>query len=115
MQHALLAQLKNPVLPPSIGGGTTGTGGTALGSIISGVIGALFIAGFLLALLTLLMGALSWITAGGDKTKLETARGQITNSIMGIIIVGASYAISTLVAGFFGMSLTTLPIPVIGQ
>ncbi|KKU82966.1 MAG: hypothetical protein UY10_C0018G0005 [Microgenomates group bacterium GW2011_GWA2_47_8] len=115
---SLLAQLRNPVLPPSIGGAkgaTEKTGGTALGSIIGGIVGMLFIAGFLLAFLTLLMGALNWITAGGDKTKLEAARNQITNAIVGVIIVGAAYAITSLLANFFGFNLESLPIPTVGQ
>jgi hypothetical protein len=114
----LLAQLRNPVLPSSIGGakGTTAdVGGTALGSIISGLVGALFIAGFLLAFVTLMTGGLTWITAGGDKTKLEAARNQITNAMIGVVIVGASYALTTLMAGFFGFRLDMLPIPTVGQ
>lgn len=115
---SLLAQLRNPVLPPSIGGAkgaTEKTGGTAFGSIIGGIVGMLFIAGFLLAFLTLLMGALNWITAGGDKTKLESARNQITNAIVGVIIVGSAYAITSLLANFFGFKLESLPIPTVGQ
>jgi hypothetical protein len=115
---SLLAQLRNPVLPPSIGG-SKGTdqnvGGGALGSIISGLVGALFVAGFLLAFVNLIMGGLNWTTASGDKAKLEAARAQITNAIMGIIIVGAAYAITSLLANFFGFSLDTLPIPTVGQ
>jgi hypothetical protein len=113
-----LAQLRNPVLPPSIGGakGTTAdVGGTALGSIISGLVGALFIAGFLLAFITLIMGGITWISAGGDKTKLEASRNQITNAVIGVVIVGAAYALTSLMAAFFGFKLDTLPIPTVGQ
>jgi hypothetical protein len=116
--NTLLAQLRNPVLPPSIGGSRgseAGVGGSALGGIISGLVGMLFIAGFLLAFLTLIMGGLNWITAGGDKTKLESARNQITNAVIGIIIVGSAYAITSLLANFFGFSLDTLPIPTVGK
>lgn len=116
--NILLSQLRNPVLPQGLGGGDAPdytSGGKSLGGLISGVVGALFIAGFLLAFLTLVMGGMNWITAGGDKTKLESARNQITNAIVGIIIVGASYAITALLANFFGWDLGTLPIPVVGQ
>jgi hypothetical protein len=119
MNQHILAQIHNPVLPPIIGGTKTGAdytkGGTGLGAIISQLIGALFIAGFLLALVFLLMGGISWITSGGDKTKLEKARDEITNSLMGIVVVAAAWAISILVANFFGLDLTKLPIPSIGQ
>jgi len=113
MNH-ILAQIRNPVLPSIIGGGDSpkvDAGGTGLGKIISNLVGALFIAGFLLALVYLLMGAISWITSGGDKTKLEKARDEITNSLLGIVVVAAAWAISVLVANFFGLDLTKLPIP----
>lgn len=114
--NQLLAQIRNPVLPPGLGGGTNpnpNSGGEALGQFISNLVGAVFIAGFLLAFMELLMGGISWITAGGDKQKLETARDKITNAIIGIVIVGAAYAITSLVARFFGMDLTSLRVPTI--
>ncbi len=112
MTH-VLAQIVNPVLPSSIGGkGSSGDqGGTALGLLVSNVVGGLFIAGFLLALVFLVMGGFTWITSGGDKTKLEKARDEITNSLIGIVVVAAAWAIATLVAKFFGMDLSHLPIP----
>ena len=111
MNNFLLAQITNPVLPASIGKGAVSDGGNALGKLISSLIGALFIAGFLLAVVFVIQGGISWITAGGDKTKLETARDQITNSLVGIIVVGASYALTTLVANFFGLDFAHLSIP----
>ena len=113
-----LAQISNPALPAALGGGTSpngNSGGTALGHLISNLVGAVFIAGFLLAFMELLLGGISWITAGGDKQKLETARDKITNSIVGLIVVGAVYALMTLVAGFFGMNLSSLSVPGLGH
>lgn len=113
----LLAQIHNPVLPSVIGGsgnaGDVNTGGTALGTLISKIVGGLFLAAFLLAFVYLFLGGFSWITSGGDKTKLESARDQITQAIVGIIIVGAAWAITTLVGQFFGLNLKSLPIPAI--
>lgn len=117
MTH-FLAQITNPVLPPSIGGGAhpnTGAGGSALGQLISNLVGALFIAGFLLAFMEILMGGVSWITAGGDKQKLETARDKITNAIIGLIVVASAYALASLVARFFGLNLASLNVPGIAK
>lgn len=114
----LLAQIGNPVLPPGLGGGTnpdTQSGGQALGKLISGLVGALFIAGFLLAFITLLIGAFGWITSGGDKQALEKARNQITNALVGLMLVAATYAITSLVAQFFGLDLAALSIPSIAR
>ncbi len=116
--NTLLAQIRNPVLPPSIGGGGNPNaegGGAALGGLIGNLVGALFIAGFLLTFMQLLTGGISWITAGGDKQKLQEARDKITNSLMGLIVVGAAFALSSLVARFFGLDLANLTIPGIGK
>lgn len=112
--NTLLAQITNPVLPPSIGGGTSPTrdmGGIATGKIISGIIGGMFIVAFFIALIYLITGAFHWITSGGDKNNLEAARNKITHAIVGLIIVGAAWSIMVLVANFFGLDFTNLPIP----
>lgn len=112
----LLAQITNPVLPPSLGGGTspsTDMGGKAVGAIISNIVGLFFIFTFLLAFLYLLTGSWSWITSGGDKAALESARNKITHALIGLVIVGAVWAIFKLVGQFFGLDIQALPIPTI--
>ncbi len=111
----VLAQLKNPVLPVPLGGGAPGetTGGEAAGKLIGSLVGAIFIFSFLFAFVYLLLGAFNWITSGGDKAKLESARDMITQAVVGIIIVGAAWAIANLVGNFLGLDLKALPIPTI--
>ncbi len=119
----LLAQLKNPVLPTPLGGGTVGpdtyktAGGESVGKLIGSLVGAIFIFSFLFAFVYLLLGAFNWITSGGDKAKLESARDMITQAVIGIIIVAAAWAIMKLVGQFVGIDLGTdsikLPIPTI--
>ena len=109
-----LAQIRNPVLPPGLGGGNNPSpdaGGEALGQLISNLVSGLFIAAFLLAFVTIIIGGVSWITAGGDKQKLEKARDQITNALIGLIVVAAAWAIATLAGQFLGLDLTNLSIP----
>ncbi|MFZ2025548.1 MAG: hypothetical protein WAV51_04685 [Microgenomates group bacterium] len=109
--NRILAQITNPVLPASLGTGTVEQGGTVIGKLISNIVGLLFMFSFLLTLLYLIMGGLQWITAGGDKTHLESARNKITNAIVGLIIVAAAYAIFTLVGEFLGLDVANLQIP----
>ena len=112
-----LAQITNPVLPAGLGGANSDVnqGGTYLGKLISSLIGALFIAGFLLTFMQIIISAIQWITAGGDKQALEKARTGITNAIMGLVIVAATYAVMTLVGQFFGIEITNLTIPSFNQ
>lgn len=49
------------------------------------------------------LGAIKWLTAGGDKGKTEEARGAITNAAVGLAILAASWAVFLLVDYFLGL------------
>lgn len=110
-----LAQITNPVLPGSLGAGGNQAGPPAIGILISNFIGAFLIFSFIIAFTYFLLGGMNWITSGGDKSKLQTARDQITNAIIGLIIVGAAWAIMTLVGGFLGINFPNFTFPSMGQ
>ncbi|OGG24094.1 hypothetical protein A3A79_02760 [Candidatus Gottesmanbacteria bacterium RIFCSPLOWO2_01_FULL_43_11b] len=110
---ALLAQLKNPVLPPELGAGDLEGGGRATGLLIGNLIGAIFIFSFILAFFYLLTGGISWITAGGDKGQLENARNKIIHALVGLIVVGAGWAIFSLVGQFLGIQFPNMELPTI--
>ncbi len=109
----LLAQITNPALQGPLSG-VGGQGGSALGLLISNLIFLLFVGAFLMALFFLLLGGLQWITSGGDKNGLESARNKITNALIGLIIVGAVWAILMLIGKFLGIDFPNLRIPSMG-
>lgn len=112
----LLAQgIINPVLPGPLGSGGNDSGAPAIGALISGFIGAFLIFSFIAAFMYFLLGGFNWITSGGDKAKLQAARDEITNAIIGLIIVVAAWAIMTLVANFLGIDFPNFHLPAIGQ
>ncbi len=113
---ALLAQIRNPVLPSSLGGegASSAQAGRSLGTIISNMAGALFIFGLLATFLLLLTGGISWLTSGGDKSKLEQAREKIINAIIGLIILAASWAVISVVGHLVGIDIKNITIPTIG-
>ncbi len=89
---------------------------TDVGQLISAAVGTILILAALLAFVWLIMGGLQWITSGGDKAAMEAARNKITHAIVGLIIVGAAWAIMMLVQNFLGVSIigsqgVTLPKP----
>lgn len=115
MQPKLLAAITNPALPPKIGAAGADAGGGVLGKIIGSLVGGIMVIGVLLCFLYVITGGLSWITAGGDKTQLESARNKITHAIVGLIILASAWAITTLVAQFLGFEkFPSLPIPTLG-
>lgn len=95
------AQITNPVIPTQLGSG--GQGGTIVGGIIGGGLGLVIILGAILAIIALMVGAVRWITSGGDKTKLQQAQEQITQGIVGLIVLASIWAIITLVFTFTGL------------
>ncbi|MFA6161570.1 MAG: hypothetical protein WCT54_02405 [Patescibacteria group bacterium] len=68
---------------------------TIVGSIINVLLGFL---GLLLLVYMLYAGFL-WMTAGGDTKKVDTATAIIRNSIIGLLIIVAAFAISNFVLG----------------
>ncbi|MBU1136943.1 pilin [Patescibacteria group bacterium] len=59
-----------------------------------------------LAALTIVIGGIMWMTAGGDDDQVTSARKMITAAVIGLIIVGAAVGIVTLVLQIFGGSAT---------
>ena len=78
---------------------------TDVGQLISAAVGTILILAALLAFVFLILGGLQWITSGGDKAAMESARNKITHAIVGLIIVGAAWAIMMLVQNFLGVSI----------
>lgn len=56
----------------------------------------------------LLLGGFNWITAGGEKGKIEAAREMITQGIIGLAILAAVFAVYAIVLRFFGITSITL-------
>ena len=84
-----------------------------IGKLLSAVVGLLLILAGIMAFLFLILGGIQWITAGGDKAGMEAARNKITHAIVGLIIVGAAWAIMILVQNFLGIQIIggTLTLP----
>lgn len=106
-----LAQLINPVIPPIIGTGGPEKGGTAIGLLLGNILGGMMIVGFLTAMIFLMTGAFHWITSGGDKASLESARNKIIHSLVGLIVLASVWAMMTVISQFLGISFPNLKIP----
>lgn len=52
-----------------------------------------------------LLGGLNWIVAGGDKGKIEKAKGMMTNGAIGLIVISVSYAITWIVGKALGIDI----------
>jgi uncharacterized protein YacL len=82
-----------------------------LGAIVGAVVTFILIIAVLIALFFLIFGGIRWITSGGDKGKVESARGTIIAAIIGLVIAFLAFFILSLALSFFGLSLTDLTLP----
>lgn len=80
---------------------------------LSAIIGLMTIVAAFWFFITFITGGISWITAGGDKTKLTQARDKLTNAFVGLVIVVAGWAVLALAGEFFGWENILMPSSVI--
>jgi uncharacterized membrane protein len=76
--------------------------------LISAGIGILTIVGAMFFIVQFLLAAFGWLTAGGDSGKVEKARNQILNSVIGLVLIVAAYAVIGLVGSLIGINIIDL-------
>lgn len=88
-----------------------------IGAVIGSLISFMFVIAAIIALFYLIWGGFRWITSGGDKSNIETARNHILAAIVGLVIIFLSYVILNLVLQFFfGTSLlSNFTLPTLGN
>lgn len=89
------------------GWGSYGDGGltpeNTFGTIISRIIGLLTIVAGVYFMFLLIIGGISWMSAGGDKGKLEKARSSMINGAVGLAIVVAGIFIVQIIGDLIGI------------
>lgn len=82
-----------------------------LTKIVRSGVKILFILAIILTLFFLIWGGIKWITSGGDKAQLETARNTMVAAAIGLILVFLSFLILNLILGFVGITGLNFIIP----
>ena len=102
----MLAQITNPAL------GNLGkkTGIAFFQEFIPNLVGLGLVVGALVFFFVMMVGAIQWISSGGDKTAVEAARGKISNAIIGFVILLAIFAVLKVIEDFFGFNILILDI-----
>jgi hypothetical protein len=85
--------------------------GNNAGTLIANAITGVLVIAAVIALFFLVWGGIKWILSGGDKAKVEAARGTIIAAIVGLVITFLAYFILNLVLSLFGLSLSNLVLP----
>lgn len=89
--------------PAGMGIKAFGNPNASIGNIISNFILIMYVAG-LAVLVFLLWGAFDWITSGGDKEKISSARRKIVNALIGLALLALSAFIVTLFGQIVGFN-----------
>jgi len=104
-------EIKNPVLGPALQGFAGSEGGSAFFSnFIPRAVVLAFIIGAIIFFFMLVTGAIQWISSGGDKQALESARGKITSAMIGLVLLFSAYAVISFIGNFLGVDILILDI-----
>jgi len=76
---------------------------TQFGNILSTVITVITVVGGLAFIIYFTMGGLKWITAGGDKTKIQEAQTQMTQGIVGLVVITVGLFVVGIIGGILGI------------
>jgi len=76
-----------------------------LTQIFSNVFGVFTIVGGLLFILYFILGGISWLTSSGKPDRVEKAKKQMTDAVIGLIIVVASYGIAFIIGSVLGIEI----------
>ena len=108
------AAITNPVLDQT----NPEAGGSTFALQLAAIWRTSIVIGALLLIMYLLWGAIAWITAGGDKAKVEQARNQLTHAVVGFAILAGTVALVTFIGSALKIDfLQTLQfdLPSVGQ
>lgn len=73
--------------------------------VISVIVGIITLIAFIYFIFLFFTAALSWVTAGGDQKRIESAGNKITNGIIGMIIVVSAIFIIDLLGKILGINI----------
>lgn len=106
--YQLLAQFGGGFEPPVDNTFTQGADVTPernLEVIISNMIGVATVFAGIFFLVYFLMAAYKWLTSGGESGKIQSARDQIINGVIGLVLVVGSYMVISLIGAIVGINI----------
>lgn len=81
------------------------------GDFITAIVRFLIIIAGLFTLFQFLTGGLAYITSNGEKAKIQEAGQKITSSLVGLVIMAASFVIVAIISKLLFGDFTTILIP----
>lgn len=98
----LIAQIKNPAIDPAFGDNAgAAKSGTLFSDYFIKLWQALITVGAVMVIIYFVWGAIEWIVAGGDSSKVQKARDRLTQATIGLIILVGTYTIIGFINSVF--------------
>ncbi len=95
-----LGKVTNPAIAQDFGEDVMG-----LENMITNFIGIATIIAGLILIAYLIMGAITWATAGGDPKAVDKAKKIITNAVTGMVLVAAAMIIIAILQSVLGIDI----------
>lgn len=76
---------------------------TDLQVLFNNAITLVFMVALILVLIMLLWGGIQWIMSGGEKERIEKARGRIVNALIGLAVLAFAFLIINVVGQLVGI------------
>ncbi|HAU98790.1 MAG: hypothetical protein UX04_C0002G0036 [Microgenomates group bacterium GW2011_GWF2_45_18] len=92
-------------LSPNFSGDCSAVATGPLETLISVFLGFFTALGGLMFLVYMVFAGLTWITANGEKGKIDTAKQSMINGAIGLVVVIVSQAIIGIVGGVLGIDI----------
>lgn len=76
----------------------------SFGGVLGAVLNIVFYSGIALTIIFLIIGGIRYIVSGGSKEGAEAARSQITNAIIGFVVVIGAFTIRIIIQKMLGVT-----------
>lgn len=106
-QQLIAQEINNPILGENL---VNLTGEQFFARLVPVFVGLGFVIGTVVFFFVLVLGAIQWITSGGDKASIEAARRKVTSALVGIFILLSIYGIINLIEIVFSTSILSIDI-----
>ena len=100
MINQTYAIIENPVLNEDLGSGDPAD---VFGRFVGSWWGTAYLIGGVMFLMYLVWGGVEWIMGGSDEERVKNAKNKITNAVMGLVILGGSFALIKAVGFVLGL------------
>jgi len=103
---------QNSIQDPALGGllndvdsGQDDVTLTNMERVISRIIGGLTIIGGIAFVIYFMLASFTWVTAGGDAGKIQKARDQMVQGVLGLIIIIIAYSVVSAIGTVIGINI----------